>query len=83
MRWPKIDEVYGAVLKATPVFQINDENGQKRWKALHSRVIEHVCSSLYLVNPLIFQEHSCHLQILHQDHACKTAIALGSFCQRN
>ncbi|KAJ3325298.1 26S proteasome non-ATPase regulatory subunit 12 [Blyttiomyces sp. JEL0837] len=40
VRWPKIDEIYGATLKKTPVFD-GSEAGAKRLKALHERVIEH------------------------------------------
>lgn len=42
MRWPKIDEIYGATLKSTSVFNMASEGGNKRWKELHKRVIEHV-----------------------------------------
>ncbi|KAI9331888.1 PCI domain-containing protein [Obelidium mucronatum] len=40
VRWPKIEEIYGPTLKATPAFD-KSEGGQKRLKALHERVIEH------------------------------------------
>ncbi|RUS18067.1 PCI domain-containing protein [Endogone sp. FLAS-F59071] len=41
MRWPKIEEIYGAALRATPVFDPADEAGGRRWAELHNRVIEH------------------------------------------
>ncbi|KAI7865946.1 PCI domain-containing protein [Spinellus fusiger] len=41
MRWPMIEEKYGAVLCHTAVFNKTTEEGQKRWKELHHRVIEH------------------------------------------
>ena len=41
MRWPKIEEVYGAALRLTPVFDAGDDAGQYRWAELHNRVIEH------------------------------------------
>ncbi|KIY69133.1 hypothetical protein CYLTODRAFT_430568 [Cylindrobasidium torrendii FP15055 ss-10] len=36
MRWPGIAQLYGDVLKKTPVFSL-----EKRWEDLHMRVIEH------------------------------------------
>ena len=42
MRWPRIEEIYGVALKQTSVFDLTTEGGQKRYKALHKRVIEHV-----------------------------------------
>ncbi|KAJ1550672.1 hypothetical protein HK096_005653 [Nowakowskiella sp. JEL0078] len=41
MRWPKIEEIYGDSLKGTFVFDVKSENGNKRLKQLHKRVIEH------------------------------------------
>ncbi|KAI8805251.1 PCI domain-containing protein [Cladochytrium replicatum] len=41
MRWPKMEEVYGAALKQTFVFDKTTEEGKKRWETLHQRVIEH------------------------------------------
>ncbi|KAI8895403.1 hypothetical protein BC833DRAFT_623051 [Globomyces pollinis-pini] len=41
MRWSKIDELYGATLKATNVFPVAQEEGKKRYEVLHKRVIEH------------------------------------------
>ncbi|KAI8809001.1 hypothetical protein BJ742DRAFT_805895 [Cladochytrium replicatum] len=41
MRWPKMEEVYGAALKQTFVFDKATEEGKKRWETLHQRVIEH------------------------------------------
>ncbi|KAJ3194005.1 26S proteasome non-ATPase regulatory subunit 12 [Irineochytrium annulatum] len=41
VRWPKIEEIYGAALKSTPAFNVSTEGGQARLKALHQRVIEH------------------------------------------
>ncbi|KAI9277240.1 PCI domain-containing protein [Phascolomyces articulosus] len=41
MRWPKIEEVYGQELQKTFVFSKTTDEGQKRWKELHNRVIEH------------------------------------------
>jgi hypothetical protein len=42
VRWPKIDEFYGAELKKTAVLNPTVEGGQDRLKALHERVVEHV-----------------------------------------
>jgi 26S proteasome regulatory subunit N5 len=42
IRWPKIEEIYGAALKSSSVFDPLTEGGQKRYKTLHKRVIEHV-----------------------------------------
>ncbi|KAI8924944.1 hypothetical protein BC831DRAFT_463209 [Entophlyctis helioformis] len=41
MRWPKVEEIYGPALKASSVFDPATEGGQKRYKTLHKRVIEH------------------------------------------
>ncbi|EXX58975.1 proteasome regulatory particle lid subunit RPN5 [Rhizophagus irregularis DAOM 197198w] len=41
MRWPIIQQVFGDMLRKTPVFLIGDEAGEKRWGELHNRVIEH------------------------------------------
>ncbi|RIA84649.1 PCI domain-containing protein [Glomus cerebriforme] len=41
MRWPLIQHVFGDMLRKTSVFLIGDESGEKRWKELHNRVIEH------------------------------------------
>lgn len=41
MRWPGIEAIYGSTLRATKVFGA-DEDGNKRWEELHTRVIEHV-----------------------------------------
>ncbi|KAI9311776.1 PCI domain-containing protein [Dichotomocladium elegans] len=41
MRWPKIEELYGETLGQTDVFSKSTEDGVKRWKELHNRVIEH------------------------------------------
>lgn len=41
MRWPGIEAIYGATLRGTNVFG-PDEDGNKRWENLHTRVIEHV-----------------------------------------
>jgi len=57
MRWPGIVSIYGEFLRKTPVF-----SSEKRWEDLHTRVIEHVRSSLkitvdyYLTIP---PEHPC------------------------
>ena len=40
MRWAKMEEVYGPTLRQTAVFSKSSE-GDKRWKELHNRVIEH------------------------------------------
>jgi len=39
MRWPGIESIYGATLQGTSVF--GGEEGVKRYKDLHTRVIEH------------------------------------------
>lgn len=41
MRWPKIEELYGEALGQTTVFSKTSDDGIKRWKELHHRVIEH------------------------------------------
>lgn len=41
MRWPTIEQIYGETLGQTDVFLKSSEEGQKRWKELHHRVIEH------------------------------------------
>lgn len=41
MRWPSIESKYSATLKASNVFNTSTEGGQKRYKALHKRIIEH------------------------------------------
>lgn len=44
VRWPKMDEIYGAALKKAAggvIFDLSTEGGVARWKALHDRVIEH------------------------------------------
>ncbi|KIJ24766.1 hypothetical protein M422DRAFT_778410 [Sphaerobolus stellatus SS14] len=38
MRWPGIENIYGATLRATTVF---GPAGEKQWEDLHTRVIEH------------------------------------------
>ncbi|KAK9451060.1 uncharacterized protein V1518DRAFT_412433 [Limtongia smithiae] len=41
MRWPRTDEIYGPGLRATPVFDVSDPKGEKRWDDFRKRVIEH------------------------------------------
>ncbi|KAI9164403.1 proteasome regulatory particle subunit [Blastocladiella emersonii ATCC 22665] len=41
MRWPKVEEVYGALLRATYVFAATTDDGKRRWEAFHHRVVEH------------------------------------------
>jgi len=41
VRWPSIESRYGPDLRATNVFLSNDDDGNKRWEDLHTRVIEH------------------------------------------
>lgn len=41
MRWPRIEETYGHALHQTEVFNPSTDEGKKRWKVLHDRVIEH------------------------------------------
>ncbi|KAI8338565.1 PCI domain-containing protein [Chlamydoabsidia padenii] len=41
MRWPRIEETYGHTLQQTEVFNPSTDEGKKRWKVLHDRVIEH------------------------------------------
>ncbi|KAK9464385.1 hypothetical protein V1512DRAFT_278440 [Lipomyces arxii] len=41
MRWPRIDEIFGADLRKTAVFDVSDPKGEKRWEDLRMRVIEH------------------------------------------
>lgn len=42
MRWPLTEKAYGPILRATPVFNISDPKGEKRWDDFRKRVIEHV-----------------------------------------
>jgi hypothetical protein len=57
MRWPGIEQAYAPILKQSMVFaplapgEQGEDYGTKRWKALHSRVIEHVrvCRSGVLI----------------------------------
>ena len=46
MRWPIIQQIFGDMLRKTPVFLIGEEAGEKRWEELHNRVIEHVVNFL-------------------------------------
>ncbi|KAG8896815.1 hypothetical protein FRB99_008622 [Tulasnella sp. 403] len=41
VRWPSIEGIYGPTLRSTPVFLVKDEDGERRWEDLHTRVIEH------------------------------------------
>ncbi|KND02822.1 proteasome regulatory particle lid subunit RPN5 [Spizellomyces punctatus DAOM BR117] len=41
MRWPKMEEIYGTMWRESFVFDLKNEDGQKRYKELHKRVIEH------------------------------------------
>ncbi|KAI9105969.1 PCI domain-containing protein [Phlyctochytrium arcticum] len=41
MRWPKMEEIYGPLWRESFVFDTKTEDGQKRFKELHKRVIEH------------------------------------------
>lgn len=41
MRWAEIEHTYGSLLNQSAAFNKNTEEGKKRWKELHSRVIEH------------------------------------------
>jgi 26S proteasome regulatory subunit N5 len=41
MRWSKVEEIYGATLKSSPVFSHSTEQGKKHYEDLHKRVIEH------------------------------------------
>ncbi|KAJ3105682.1 26S proteasome non-ATPase regulatory subunit 12 [Phlyctochytrium planicorne] len=41
VRWPKIEEIYGTLLKSTPAFDVSTEGGVARLKVLHQRIIEH------------------------------------------
>jgi 26S proteasome regulatory subunit N5 len=45
MRWVKIDEIYGPTLKSMSIFDLKTEAGQKRYKTLHERIVEHVLDS--------------------------------------
>ena len=40
MRWPGIEALFGPMLRALPVFSGSKE-GEKRWKQLHTRVVEY------------------------------------------
>lgn len=41
MRWTKMNEIYRDLLLKSHAFKNGSEGGEKRWKALHHRVIEH------------------------------------------
>ncbi|KAI8080328.1 PCI domain-containing protein, partial [Thamnidium elegans] len=41
MRWSQIEESYGELLSASAAFNKSTEEGQKRLKELHNRVVEH------------------------------------------
>ncbi|KAI8911773.1 hypothetical protein EDD86DRAFT_188772 [Gorgonomyces haynaldii] len=41
VRWTKINEIYGPTLKQTTIFDPKTEQGQKRYKTLHQRIVEH------------------------------------------
>ncbi|EIE86787.1 hypothetical protein RO3G_11498 [Rhizopus delemar RA 99-880] len=41
MRWVSIEETYGPLFSQSAAFNRSTEEGQKRWKELHNRVIEH------------------------------------------
>ncbi|KAI9205086.1 PCI domain-containing protein [Polychytrium aggregatum] len=41
MRWSKITEIYGTLLRNAYIFQASTEDGERRWKLLHDRVVEH------------------------------------------
>ena len=66
IKWSGLCDVYekelkqgSAKVKATQVFAPNTEDGQKRWKDLRSRVVEHVSVFVLLRNP-----HKC-LSLIH------------------
>lgn len=46
MRWPGIETLYGPTLRQSAAFATGsasiDGKGEKRWTALHDRIIEHV-----------------------------------------
>jgi 26S proteasome regulatory subunit N5 len=42
MRWPKIEEMYRSELQKSFVFDQSNADGVKRWKDIHTRVVEHV-----------------------------------------
>lgn len=54
MRWPRIQEIYGEALRATPVFAAGDLKSEKRWDELRKRVIEHV---RYLCFPVLISKN--------------------------
>ncbi|RKP22223.1 26S proteasome non-ATPase regulatory subunit 12 [Syncephalis pseudoplumigaleata] len=41
MRWPRIEEYYGSTLQQTSMFGAEVDGGEKRWKDLHHRIVEH------------------------------------------
>lgn len=53
VRWPSIEGIYGPTLRQTRVFLSGDEDGDRRWEDLHTRVIEHVRSFPVFVLPLV------------------------------
>ena len=61
MRWTKINEIYGPMLKSSAIFNPATEQGSKRYKNLHERIVEHV-------KELVILEYSCYQQVLFQNH---------------
>jgi len=57
MRWPGIEALYGPMLRAMPVFS-GSEEGEKRWKQLHTRVVEY---NLQVVAKYYTQIRLCRL----------------------
>jgi 26S proteasome regulatory subunit N5 len=41
IRWPRIEQNYGDMLRASGIFNTAESQGTERWKELHKRVIEH------------------------------------------
>ena len=41
IRWNALEEIYGKTLKSSYVFSPSTEDGNKRYKTLHDRVVEH------------------------------------------
>lgn len=70
MRWPLISESYGAVLRASDVFDASKE-GEERWEELRKRVIEHNLRVIAKYYTRIRMERLCGLLDLGQDETEK------------
>lgn len=66
VRWPSIETIYGPTLRKTRVFLEKEEDGDRRWEDLHTRVIEHV--SHPWSNTFFFELLRCTLRLERPRH---------------